>query len=288
MWQAGRLCESLQRFRESAQGYGQLLQESPHWDRLDEVLLGHARASLALGKGDAAAISCQTVLADFPHSPQTAEAAYWLACRAADEQNRGLAEANLKRMFAALEATSPDDRRRQLLLLGVRLKCHLAADAGAWEEVVEVVNSDQLTAVRDEAELVFWRAEAALRLHDSATARRLFESLTRQAVGTGHRWTPLIPLRRAQMAAHNRQWSKVLELLEVFDTQYSDFNLMYEVDYLRGRALAGLGDMDAARAAYAEVVQNPQAHQSETATQAAWMIGQTHFHQHNYQQAGMV
>jgi tetratricopeptide (TPR) repeat protein len=74
-------------------------------------------------------------------------------------------------------------------------------------------------------------------------------------------------------------------LIKHLDEHHFEFELAYESDYLRGRALAGRGEMSAARAAYGQVLENEWATGTETAAMAQWMIGETHFHQRNYELA---
>ena len=95
----------------------------------------------------------------------------------------------------------------------------------------------------------------------------------------------MVTLRRAQLAARREDWQEVLSLIEELDDHHPEFELAYECDYLRGRALAGRGEMSAARAAYGQVLENEWATGTETAAMAQWMIGETYFHQRSYELA---
>ena len=98
----------------------------------------------------------------------------------------------------------------------------------------------------------------------------------------------MVPLRRAQLAARRQQWTKCLNFVEELNQRHPDFELAYEADYLRGRALAGRGQMSAARESYQRVLNNPNAQQTETAAMAQWMIGETYFHQYDLPRAREV
>ena len=63
------------------------------------------------------------------------------------------------------------------------------------------------------------------------------------------------------------------------------FDRQYEVDYLIGRCLATEGRFSEARAAYERVIQSDRGRHTETAAMAQWMIGETYFHQKNYDEA---
>ena len=58
-----------------------------------------------------------------------------------------------------------------------------------------------------------------------------------------------------------------------------------ELHYLRGRALAGRGEFPAAREQYRRVLQEPKAEGTEIAAMAQWMIGETFFHQRDFEKA---
>ncbi|NOY30298.1 MAG: tetratricopeptide repeat protein [Planctomycetes bacterium] len=66
------------------------------------------------------------------------------------------------------------------------------------------------------------------------------------------------------------------------------FPLQYEVDYLRGRAHAGLGEMPLARRDYQRVLSREAAKKTTTATMAQWMIGETFFQQNDYPRARLA
>jgi tetratricopeptide (TPR) repeat protein len=95
----------------------------------------------------------------------------------------------------------------------------------------------------------------------------------------------MVALRQAQLAARREDWQSVLKLVDELDTKHPEFELAYECDYLRGRALAGRGEMSSARAAYGDVLENEWATGTETAAMAQWMIGETYFHQRDYEHA---
>jgi cellulose synthase operon protein C len=95
-------------------------------------------------------------------------------------------------------------------------------------------------------------------------------------------------LRQAQLATRREDWQQVLVLVNELDKRFPEFELAYECDYLRGRALAGRGEMSAARLAYGHVLENEWAGGTETAVMAQWMIGETYFHQRNYEQARLA
>jgi tetratricopeptide (TPR) repeat protein len=57
------------------------------------------------------------------------------------------------------------------------------------------------------------------------------------------------------------------------------------VDYLLGRAAAASADFEAARRYYNKAVRSSTGGKTETAAMAQWMIGETYFHQENFEAA---
>ena len=94
-----------------------------------------------------------------------------------------------------------------------------------------------------------------------------------------------VPLRRAQILALQNKWDDAYEIAVEIEKDFPDFQQQYEVDYLLGRCLANRADFDAARRAYNRVIRSTPGAKTETATMAQWMIGETFFHQKNYQNA---
>ena len=95
----------------------------------------------------------------------------------------------------------------------------------------------------------------------------------------------MIPLRRAQMLIKQEQYNDAYAIAAGIEKDYPDFAQQYEVDYLIGRCLAQQADFDAAQKAYNKVILSSAGAKTETAAMAQWMIGETYFHQKNYQAA---
>jgi TolA-binding protein len=128
-------------------------------------------------------------------------------------------------------------------------------------------------------------AEAAYREGEYDRAAELFRELAENIRGRMDKWVPMVPLRRAQILAQQKEWHDALELASQIETDFPDFEQLYEVDYVIGRCQANLGRLDDARAAYGRVLKNALGEKTETAAKAQWMIGETYFHQKNYEAA---
>ena len=284
LWRCAKLYSRMNRHHEAASLYQRLLEELPNSRHSAEALSAMANAQLALGNRPAAREHFQILLENFPQSAQAAPAAYWLAQAAADESD---SEQASQYCHAALELLSKDESgaNRDVQAKLVALLCRIAAEQGDWNAVL--AETAKTTLEPQPLEISFWSAEAKFRLGEYDLARSQFEKLAVRTIGHFQEWTAMVPLRQAQLAAQRQQWNQVIELAGILDRQYPNFELRYEVDYLRGRALAGRGEMTEARRYYREVLGNEDSSE-ETAAAAQWMIGETHFHQQNYESARLA
>ena len=225
-----------------------------------------------------------------PASDSTYEASYWLAFV---DHRAGRIAAGRKRLQELLPRLSDahgDElslRRCELHQYALYLSGQLAIADSDWSAAAETL--DELRAARPGdpllAQAEFWRAEIAYRDGDDALARELFAQVALRTAGLDEPWTALAPLRLAQLEAARQRWDETKLALDWLQWRWPEFPLAYEVDYLRGRTHAGLGEFPAARAAYRRVVANSAAAGTETAAMAQWMIGETYFHQRVYAEA---
>jgi TolA-binding protein len=95
----------------------------------------------------------------------------------------------------------------------------------------------------------------------------------------------MVALRQAQILTHQKKWKQAQELAASIAPRWPEFDQQYEADYVIGRALAARGEFDEARAAYQKVIRSETGGKTETAAMAQWMIGESYFHQKNYETA---
>ena len=270
--------------REAIELFRTYLSEAPHSERGAEVMQAIAWNHVRLDQTTQASEQFQAVLSKFPQSPQAAEAAYWLAQKLAEVSNTEQSLSLLGRVFQRRELAR---ERPELFGQALCLQCQLLSDQDQWPAVEALVeaNKEFVTDATQRAKLAYWSAEAAFRARDYNTARERFNKLKPKTIGIERSWTAMVPLRQAQLAARRQQWREVLSILDQMERDFPEFELNYEVGYLRGRALAGLGNMTAARKFYRQVLDNKQANETEAAIMAGWMIGETYFHQRDYPRA---
>ena len=156
-----------------------------------------------------------------------------------------------------------------------------------WPKVREAFEAvvDEFPESRRRLAAEFWVAEAFYRQADYAAAGSRLEQLAKQIEEKREPWMATILLRRAQVLAQQNQWDEAQTIAAKIEADFPNFQQQYEVDYLLGRCLANQADFEGARQAYGKVIHSAAGAKTETAAMAQWMIGETYFHQKNYQAA---
>ncbi len=283
---AARLHAKLAQYPAAKQLYKQHLTTYPKSKSNAEMLAELAWIECRVGNRQEAAKYFTKLHAEFPQSAQAAEAAYWLALEWADKDESDQAQLYVDYLLKH-HANCTTKPLRKLWQQAVCLKCQLAAKDNDWQTILDLLGKvgNQLNDEPATTRAAFWLAEAEFRTGNYDQARIAFEKLRLQTAGVDEPWAAMVPLRRAQLAARRQQWTETLKRLEELDQKHAQFELDYEADYLRGRALAGRAKMSAARDAYHRVLANPKSKDTETAAMAQWMIGETYFHQYDFARA---
>jgi cellulose synthase operon protein C len=277
---AARLHDERQQDREAEELLARLVKDHPNYARLDAALYTRAWVALDLQRETDAVRHFATLHKDHRESRFWADATYRLADL--HVRQRRMAEAT-----ALLEELLASNPPAGLVPLVLFMQGQAAALDGRWKDV----GPPLLRIVRDfpqhEHRLVaeYWLAEADYRTGNLRDAGVRLADLSTRLEGRSDAWLPMIPLRQAQVLAHDKRWAEATAVAETIATRYPDFPQQYEVDYLLGRALGAQGQFDEARAAYERVVKSTVGGRSETAAMAQWMIGETYFQQENYEAA---
>jgi TolA-binding protein len=217
---------------------------------------------------------------NFPETRYWADAVYRLAEHAAQSQDYAAAGALLERLLSA--EIEPDVRAH-----GRYLQARLAIDQQQWSVALpaleRLLQDHPQHALRAPAE--YWIAEIYYQTERYDEAVKALEQLAQTQAGKGQTWEAMVPLRHAQVLAQQGQWDQAFEQVNALARDYPDFRQRHEVDYLLGRCLSSQARFREAREAYQRVVDSTVAGRSETAAMAQWMVGETYFHQKDYDQA---
>ena len=275
-----RLQSRLHQYQQATELYQRLLRERPQSRRLDAACYGMAWALRDEGKRAESDEQFQKLHDEFRRSQFWNDAAFRLAEDAfAAKQNERAA----KLVEELLGAKPP----AELMAHALYLKAELETAAEKWDRVAadmsQLARDFPDSPLRLPAE--YWVAEAAYRQGQFEEAGKRFASLADQIGGRQEKWLAMIPLRRAQVLAQEKRWSQAQATAAGIEKEFPGFSEQYEVDYLLGRAAAAQADFEAARRYYNKTVRSTTGGKTETAAMAQWMIGETYFHQEDFEAA---
>ena len=286
---AARLREKLKQPQQAAPLYERLAKDYPQFAKLDAVLYEWAWSLSELNKQDDANRLFERLRKDFPQSRFWADATCRLAQRALDTKDLDgamkLAEEVLNRKDAGPGVSVQDAAKvREFALF---LRGQVQAAKSDWPKVREAFEAFLKEFPNTQRKLIaeFWVAEACYRQSDYAAAGPRLERLAQEIKDQREPWMAMILLRRAQLLAQQNQWRDAFAIVSKIAGDFPNFEQQYEVDYLLGRCLADQADFDGARQAYKRVIRSAAGAKTETAAMAQWMIGETYFHQKNYESA---
>ena len=287
LWAAARLADQLEQPKRSLRFYERLLDECPDLKNRDRALYETVWINDQLGQTGRAIEICRTIYEQYPKSKFLAEAGYRLALDAFE--NGHLDEARLV-ADTILKNTDPPCDSNELF----DLRLEIAAADRDWSTAFRVAGQyssmlsgtdPEKTDVKSDRQAIFWKAESLFHLDKFTEAEAEFARLNKITDSDKPDWLSIVELRQIQILVHQGRWSQAYEKGWAFLESHHDFEQSYEVDYILGRCLAAKADFEAARKAYQRVLKNPKAHESETAAMAAWMIGESYFHQKDYSRA---
>lgn len=277
---AARLQDRLQQDPQAAAKYERLTADFPQFAERDAALYEWAFVLDDLKQPEAAAKTLARLRREHPQSEFVADATYRLAQHALQAKDFSQANALIDEVVAA-------DKDAELVFRAIYLRGEVAAAQQQWDEVIasmrRVTKEYPESLLKLPAE--YWIAEAHFRQQKYVQAGILFDELSRLTAESEESWRANVALRRAQCLAHQCDWQKAADVASTIATDFPDFALLYEADYVIGRSFAAQGKFDDARSAYRRVVRSPQGAKTETAAIAQWMIGESYFHQKDYQAA---
>jgi cellulose synthase operon protein C len=316
-WARGQSLERLKRFDGALASYHLIVDKDPSSKRFIDALLAAARLHDQLHQPAQAIELYQRFLADHASSPRIDAARYGFGWALRDAGRRAESDQQFEKVhddfrsshfwndatFRLAESAVADkqfDRASKLLaeLMAAQpptdmlahviyLQGELAAGRQKWDEVE--ARMDQIAHDFAASPLglsaAYWVAEADYRQGKFDEAGKRLAALSERTAGHNDSWLAMIPLRRAQVMAQQRKWAEAQATASHIQRDFPNFTQQYEVDYLLGRALAAQADFEGARRAYQQVIRSAAGGKTETAAMAQWMIGESYFHQENYDAA---
>ena len=239
-----------------------------------------------VGQGRTRPPTCSSACArSIRKADSAADATYRLAQRAFDAKDYDRAASWSMSLDEGAGARRPTPEVREYAMF---LRGQIAVAKADWPKVREAFEALRQGVSREPAAA----GGRVLDRRGVLSPGRLCAPPGRGSIGSPSRsqekrepWMAMIPLRRAQVLAQQNQWNDAQAIAAKIETDFPDFEQQYEVDYLLGRCLANQADFEGARQAYGKVIRSAAGAKTETAAMAQWMIGETYFHQKNYEAA---
>lgn len=278
MLHSAAVYDRLNRDGEAVRLYQQLADDFPDFPQRDQALYRWAWALHDLGQPEQGRAVFERLRKEHHDSPLAADATYRLARAAFEADQMPRARSLLEELLAGGDRIDPLVAGHARLLLS-----QVAAAGDQWAEVRRLLEpllaNGTDAALRDLAG--YWIAESHYqdRQWDEALSR--FATLVAQSPRDAA-WRPMALLRQGQLLVRRKEWGEAQRVLETIARDHPQFPQQYEADYLLGRCLTALGQLDDAREAFRRVVRSEQGNKTETAARAQWMIGETYFHQKDY------
>jgi len=278
---AARLYDKLKQDEYAATMYERFVRDYPTAPEIDAAIYGWGWVLRDLNKPDKAEEQFTRLYREYPQSSYWADATFRLAEQAAAKRRYDTADQLLGTL---LNKPQLDAGLRQHVLY---VYGQNAVATEKWTQVgprlSKLLTEYADSPLRMPAE--YWIAEAEYRQGKYDRATELFNALSEKVRGRQDRWLALVSLRRAQLLAQERKWEAAAKLAATIEGDFPGFEQQYEVDYLIGRSYASLADFKSARESYQKVLRSRTGAKSETAAMAQWMIGESYFHQQQYEAA---
>jgi cellulose synthase operon protein C len=272
-----RLYDQLGQDDKAVPMYERLVREFPSSADFDATLYGYAWCLRDLGRGKESDKVFRQLYEQLPNSRFWADSTFRLAERAVHHGERAIAQTYLQQL---LSIDCPPPVLQHTLYLQAQLAVSEQKWTSAEPPLKRLVEEFPDCSLRLPAE--FWLAEVAYRSGDFAAAAQRFDTLMPRVTQHDEAWMAIVPLRRAQMLAEQKQWSAARSVAETIAHDFPQFDQQFEADYVIGRSLAAEGNFDGARAAFQRAVRSSAGGKTETAATAQYMIGDTYFRQQTY------
>jgi TolA-binding protein len=277
---AARLRCKLQQYPQAITDFERLVEKYPQLPHLDDVLYEWAWALQDSGKPAEAAKILERLCRDHRQSRLWPDVAYRLASASMEAKDYSRAR---ELLVETLKAKGDLKLRAHALYL----QGQVAAAEENWTSLQQTMQTLLSDFPKSDLRLpaTYWLAEALYRQGDYDAAGKHLERLAAEIEKQQEPWQAMILLRRAQVLAHQRRWAEAEQVASKVEKQFPAFGQQYEADYVLGRCRASQADFEGARQAYQKVIRSSTSAKTETAAMAQWMIGESYFHQKQYELA---
>ena len=220
------------------------------------------------------------IATNYPDSKYWADAAYRVAENKFQNEQYNEAQSLVEELVRRAD-------QKEILARAIFMNGQISAMNNQWQHV-----GDSMTALVERtddkgiyAKANYWLAESLYQRKQYAASADIFGQLIEKTDLLDRKIWPWVALRYSQCRANSDQWADVGANSETAKQKFPQFSKNYEHDYLIGRSLEQVGRLDEARVRYLAVVDSKEGGSTETAAKAQWRIGETYFHQEEYENA---
>ncbi len=231
------------------------------------------------GESEAAREAFQAIASEFSDSQYWCDSLYRAATLSRELNDPESAQQDLSRLIES----RPEDR---LVPFARYALGEMAAGRQDWTKSIEQFELVRKSTTASELAqpALFWIAECYYQKGHTAFAERHFQSL-RDVHFDDSGTESTVALRLAQCSARRDDWNSVGEILQWAESNNRIGNDRYQFDYLRARVLSSEAKFEQARELLHKVLGDPAAQGTPTAAMSQWLIGESWFHQEDYQSA---
>ena len=216
----------------------------------------------------------------YPDSKYWADAAYRVAEHKFQNKQYAEAQALVGELVRRVE-------QKEILTRAIFMNGSISAMNNQWQHV-----HDSMTALVERtddkgiyAKANYWLAESLYQKKQYTASADIFHQLLEKSDLLDRKVWPWVALRYSQCQANLDEWTIAGENSASAKQAFPLFAKNYEHDYLIGRSLEQEGRLSEARLRYTAVVESETGGSTETAAKAQWRIGETYFHQEDYENA---
>ena len=156
-----------------------------------------------------------------------------------------------------------------------------------WPSVETTMQAFMANTTNEDAKLTakYFIAEALFQQRRNEPAAKLFNELYKSSTAVPIQYQPWVWLRKASLQLAADDATGAAALATEGKKRFIYFESGYEFDYLIARGLESKGMLSDARKQFEKVIASSQGSRTETAAVSQWRIGETYFHQEEYELA---
>ena len=287
LWQQARIHIQLGKRDTAIEQYRQLAEQPIEFTEQDHALYEWAWVHLDADQDQQASQVFRLLLEKHPDSELSGDALINIAESHYRERDYASCKKTLQTLQSAINNQESGEQKTRLQHAIWYRNGRLAVDQKQWDQCrvpfTNLIESATDTSMVHEAR--FWIAETDYQTGNYRTSEEAFNHLIEEVRNRNTSWINTARLRTCQAIAAQERWKEAIHSAHTLLQTFPGYPLEHEVDYLIGRCHSSQAEFDLAREAFDRCLESASGKNTETAAQAQFMIGETYFHQKDFEQA---